>query len=111
MNKTREALQKCQTIRLLFYNYSCYTIHLFFYNTNKYAYIFGTHNDRQRDILIHHLINCMKKQRIIRDGYLIGLGAKLWKTGVLISSDVNGSAIGTGEIKNTHTFIIAKITF
>ncbi len=34
--------------------------------------------------------------------YLIGLGAKLWKTGVSISSDVNGSAIGTGEIKKTH---------
>ncbi len=30
--------------------------------------------------------------------YLIGLGAKLWKTGVSISSDVNGSVIGTGEI-------------
>ncbi len=42
--------------------------------------------------------------------YLIGLGAKLWKTGVSISSDVNGSAIGTGEIKNTHTFIIAIYT-
>ncbi len=34
--------------------------------------------------------------------YLIGLGAKLWKTGVSISSDVNGSVIGTGEIKKTH---------
>ncbi len=37
--------------------------------------------------------------------YLIGLGAKLLKTGVSISSDVNGSAIGTGEIKKTHTYI------
>ncbi len=40
--------------------------------------------------------------------YLIGPRAKLWKTGVSISSDVNGSAISTGEIKkHTHTFIIA----
>ncbi len=36
--------------------------------------------------------------------YLIGPGAKLWKTGVSISSDVNGSAIGTGEIKKTHIY-------
>ncbi len=36
--------------------------------------------------------------------YLIGLGAKLWKTGVSINSDVNGSAIGTGEIKKTHIY-------
>ncbi len=28
--------------------------------------------------------------------YLISLVAKLWKTGVSISSDVNGSSIGTG---------------
>ncbi len=28
--------------------------------------------------------------------YLIGLGAKLWNNEVSISSDVNGSAIGTG---------------
>ncbi len=42
--------------------------------------------------------------------YLIGPGAKLWKTGVSISSDVIGSAIGTGEIKKTHTFIIAIYT-
>ncbi len=43
--------------------------------------------------------------------YLIGLGAKLWKTGVSISSDVNGSAIGTGEIKKTHIhFFIAIYT-
>ncbi len=34
--------------------------------------------------------------------YLIGLGDKLWKTGVSINSDVNGSAIGTGEIKKSH---------
>ncbi len=34
--------------------------------------------------------------------YLIGLGAKLWKTGVSISSDVNGSVIGTGEITEKH---------
>ncbi len=34
--------------------------------------------------------------------YLIGLGAKLWKTVVSISSDVSGFAIGTGEIKKTH---------
>ncbi len=38
--------------------------------------------------------------------YLIGLGAKLLKTGVSISSDVNGSAIGTGEIKKTHIHLI-----
>ncbi len=39
--------------------------------------------------------------------YLICPGAKLWKTGVSISSDVNGSALGTEEIKKiTHTFII-----
>ncbi len=38
--------------------------------------------------------------------YLIGLGAKLWKTGVLISSDVNGSVIGTGEIKKTHKHLL-----
>ncbi len=38
--------------------------------------------------------------------YLIGLGAKLWKTGVSISSDVNGSAIGTGEIKKTHIHLL-----
>ncbi len=30
--------------------------------------------------------------------YLICPGAKLWKTGVSISSDINGSAIATGEI-------------
>ncbi len=46
----------------------------------------------------------------IETQYLIGLGAKLWKTGVSISSDVNGSAIGAGEIKKTHTFIIAIYT-
>ncbi len=38
--------------------------------------------------------------------YLIGLGAKLWKTGVSISSDVNGSAIGTGEIKKKHIHLL-----
>ncbi len=38
--------------------------------------------------------------------YLIGLGAKLWKTGVSINSDVNGSAIGTGEIKKTHIHLL-----
>ncbi len=38
--------------------------------------------------------------------YLIGLGAKLWKTGVSISSGVNGSAIGTGEIKKTHIHLL-----
>ncbi len=38
--------------------------------------------------------------------YLIGLGAKLLKTGVSISSDVNGSAIGTGEIKKTHIHLL-----
>ncbi len=38
--------------------------------------------------------------------YLIGLGAKLWKTGVSISSDVNGSTIGTGEIKKTHIHLL-----
>ncbi len=32
--------------------------------------------------------------------------AKLWKTGVSISSDVNGSAIGTGEIKKTHMHLL-----
>ncbi len=39
-----------------------------------------------------------------------GPGAKLWKTGVSISSDINCSAIGTGEIKKTRTFIIAIYT-
>ncbi len=38
--------------------------------------------------------------------YLIGLGAKLWKTGVSISSDVIGSAVGTGEIKKTHIHLL-----
>ncbi len=38
--------------------------------------------------------------------YLIGLGAKLRKTGVSISSDVNGSVIGTGEIKKTHIHLL-----
>ncbi len=38
--------------------------------------------------------------------YLISLGAKLLKTGVSISSDVNGSAIGTGEIKKTHIYLL-----
>ncbi len=38
--------------------------------------------------------------------YLIGLGAKLWNTGVSISSDVNGSVIGTGEIKKTHIHLL-----
>ncbi len=38
--------------------------------------------------------------------YLIGPGAKLWKTRVSISSDVNGSAIGTGEIKKTHIHLL-----
>ncbi len=38
--------------------------------------------------------------------YLIGPGAKLWKTGVSISSDVNGSAIITGEIKKTHIHLL-----
>ncbi len=38
--------------------------------------------------------------------YLIGLGAKLWKTGVSINSDVNGSAIGNGEIKKTHIHLL-----
>ncbi len=38
--------------------------------------------------------------------YLIGPGAKLWKTGVSISSDVNGSAIGTGKIKKTHIHLL-----
>ncbi len=38
--------------------------------------------------------------------YLIGLGAKLWKTGVSISSDINGSVIGTGEIKKTHILLL-----
>ncbi len=36
--------------------------------------------------------------------YLIGPGVKLWKTRILISSDVNDSAIGTGEIKKTHIY-------
>ncbi len=39
--------------------------------------------------------------------YLIGPGAKLWKTGVSISSDVIGSAIGTGEIKKTHIHLLS----
>ncbi len=39
--------------------------------------------------------------------YLIGPGAKLWKTGVSISSDVIGSAIGTGEIKKTHIHLVS----
>ncbi len=38
--------------------------------------------------------------------YFIGLGAKLWKTGELISSDVNGSVIGTGEVKKTHIHLL-----
>ncbi len=38
--------------------------------------------------------------------YLIGLGAILWKTGVSISFDINGSAIGTGEIKKTHIHLL-----
>ncbi len=38
--------------------------------------------------------------------YLIGLGAKLWKTGVWISSDVIGSAVGTGEINKTHIHLL-----
>ncbi len=38
--------------------------------------------------------------------YFIGLGAKLWKTGVSISSDVNGFVIGTGEIKKTHIHLL-----
>ncbi len=38
--------------------------------------------------------------------YLIGLGAKLWKTGVSISSEVNGSAIGTGDIMKTHIHLL-----
>ncbi len=38
--------------------------------------------------------------------YLIGLGAKLWKTGVSISSDVIGSAVGTGEIMKTHIHLL-----
>ncbi len=38
--------------------------------------------------------------------YIIGLGAKLWKTGVSISSDINGSAIGTGELKKTHIHLL-----
>ncbi len=42
--------------------------------------------------------------------YLIGLGAKLWKTGVSISSDVNGSVIGTGEIKKTHIHLLFLYT-
>ncbi len=42
--------------------------------------------------------------------YLIGLGAKLLKTGVSISSDVNGSAIGTGEIKKTHIHLLLLYT-
>ncbi len=38
--------------------------------------------------------------------YLIGLGAKLWKTGVSISSDVNGSVIGSLLEKLwKHTYI------
>ncbi len=43
-----------------------------------------------------------------RDGYRNPVfnrsRAKLWKTGVSISSDVNGSAIGTGEINKTHIY-------
>ncbi len=38
--------------------------------------------------------------------YLIGLGAKLWKTGVSISSDIIGSAVGTGEMKKTHIHLL-----
>ncbi len=38
--------------------------------------------------------------------YLIGPGAKLWKTGVSLSADINGSAIGTGEIKKTHIHLL-----
>ncbi len=38
--------------------------------------------------------------------YLIGLGAELWNTGVSIRSDINGSAIGTGEIKKTHIHLL-----
>ncbi len=41
--------------------------------------------------------------------YLIGLGAKLWKTGVSINSDVNGSVIGTGEIKKTHIHLLLYV--
>ncbi len=42
--------------------------------------------------------------------YLIGLGAKLLKTGVSISSDINDSAIGTGEIKKTHIHLLLLYT-
>ncbi len=38
--------------------------------------------------------------------YLIGPGAKLWKTGVSISSDVNGSALSTKEIKKTPIHLL-----
>ncbi len=38
--------------------------------------------------------------------YLISLVAKLWKTGVSISSDINGSSIGTGEIMKTHIHLL-----
>ncbi len=65
-----------------------------------------------RDIFLNvtHITYYMHAQFWVGMGtetrYLIGLGAKLWKTGVSISSDVNGSAIGTGEIKKTHIHLL-----
>ncbi len=58
--------------------------------------------------------NCIYRQTWVHVGlgmgtetrYLIGLWAKLWKTGVSICSDVNGSAIGTGEIKKTRIHLL-----
>ncbi len=51
---------------------------------------------------------------IYRDGYRNPVfnqsRAKLWKTGVSISSDVNGSSIGTGEIKKTHIHVLLLYT-
>ncbi len=38
--------------------------------------------------------------------YLIGPGAKLWKTEVSISSDINGSAVCTGEIKKNISYLL-----
>ncbi len=62
-------------------------------------------HSNQTELVIHpHLHSALGMGTETR--YLIGLGAKLWKTGVSISSDVNGSAIGTGEIKKTHIHLL-----
>ncbi len=86
------------------YGYSCMALFIEFGEGLSQG-CYCLHNSPVSSLLLY-LVSAVFVGMGTETRYLIGLGAKLWKTGVSISSDVNGSVIGTGEIKKTHIHLL-----